>query len=178
MGVLVQRFMCARLFTGFEVHPGNARFVLEKVDMLPFHWVTQKHPPRGKDMSTSLLYHGFGLVGYRQVNQSFEGSKVTFRVEQPRERHRCSACERLTWRSIFSPRNSSTNGSLISSSAVTVSFGDFSRPRSIIAALLCDSLARHGEAYLRHVARCAGNRPSRRSRPSRMVIGCGGQPGT
>src|SRR6266700_947707 len=75
-----------------SVHPGNARFVLEKVDMLPFHWVTQKHPPRGKDMSTSLLYHGFGLVGYRQVNQSFEGGKVTFRVEQPRERHRCSAC--------------------------------------------------------------------------------------
>ncbi len=43
-------------------------------------------------MSTSLLYHAFGLVGYRQVNQSFEGGKVTFRVEQPRERHRCSAC--------------------------------------------------------------------------------------
>ena len=43
-------------------------------------------------MSTSLLYHAFGLVGYRQVNQSFKGGQVTFRVEQPRERHRCSAC--------------------------------------------------------------------------------------
>jgi transposase len=43
-------------------------------------------------MSTSLLYHAFGLVGYRYVNQSFEEGQVTFRVEQPRERHRCSAC--------------------------------------------------------------------------------------
>jgi transposase len=43
-------------------------------------------------MSTSLLYHAFGLVGYHYVNQTFEGGKVTFRIEQPRERHRCSAC--------------------------------------------------------------------------------------
>lgn len=43
-------------------------------------------------MSTSLLYHAFGLVGYRYVNQSFKGGQVSFRIEQPRERHRCSAC--------------------------------------------------------------------------------------
>jgi transposase len=43
-------------------------------------------------MSTSLLYHAFGLVGYHYVNQTFEGGKVTFRIEQPRERHRCSVC--------------------------------------------------------------------------------------
>ena len=43
-------------------------------------------------MSTSLLYHAFGLVGYRYVNQSFAGGQVTFRVEQPRERRSCSAC--------------------------------------------------------------------------------------
>lgn len=43
-------------------------------------------------MSTSLLYHAFGLVGYRYVNQSFKGGQVIFRIEQPRERHRCSAC--------------------------------------------------------------------------------------
>jgi len=43
-------------------------------------------------MSTSLLYHAFGLVGYRYVNQSFQGGEVTFRIEQPREKHRCSAC--------------------------------------------------------------------------------------
>src|SRR6185503_6252602 len=43
-------------------------------------------------MSTSLLYHGFGLVGYRYVSQSFQGGRVTFRIEQPRERLRCSQC--------------------------------------------------------------------------------------
>ena len=43
-------------------------------------------------MSTSLLYHAFGIVGYRQVSQSFEGGQVTFRIEQPRDRHRCSQC--------------------------------------------------------------------------------------
>ena len=43
-------------------------------------------------MSTSLLYHGFGIVGYRYVSQSFQEGEVTFRIEQPRERHRCSHC--------------------------------------------------------------------------------------
>jgi transposase len=43
-------------------------------------------------MSTSLLYHAFGIVGYRQVSQSFQEGQVTFRIEQPRERHRCSQC--------------------------------------------------------------------------------------
>lgn len=43
-------------------------------------------------MSTSLLYHGFGLVGYRYVNQTFQEGKVIFRIEQPRERLRCAEC--------------------------------------------------------------------------------------
>ena len=43
-------------------------------------------------MSTSLLYHSFGLVGYRFVSQSFQGGKVTFRIEQPRERLCCPEC--------------------------------------------------------------------------------------
>jgi transposase len=43
-------------------------------------------------MSTSLLYHGFGLVGYRYVSQSFQGGRVTFRIEQPRERLCCPQC--------------------------------------------------------------------------------------
>jgi len=43
-------------------------------------------------MSTSLLYHAFGIRGYREVRQSFEGGHVTFRIEQPRERHRCPQC--------------------------------------------------------------------------------------
>jgi transposase len=43
-------------------------------------------------MSTSLLYHAFGLVGYRYVKQSFQGGRVTFCIERPRERQRCSSC--------------------------------------------------------------------------------------
>jgi transposase len=43
-------------------------------------------------MSTSLLYHAFGLAGYRYVSQSFQGGKVIFRIEQARERLRCSQC--------------------------------------------------------------------------------------
>jgi transposase len=43
-------------------------------------------------MSTSLLYHGFGIVGYRYVNQKFQGGQVAFRIEQPRERLRCPDC--------------------------------------------------------------------------------------
>ena len=43
-------------------------------------------------MSTSLLYHGFGIVGYQYVSQQFQGGQVTFRIEQARERLRCSQC--------------------------------------------------------------------------------------
>jgi transposase len=43
-------------------------------------------------MSTSLLYHGFGLVGYRYVRQQFHEGQVIFHLEQARERLRCSHC--------------------------------------------------------------------------------------
>jgi transposase len=43
-------------------------------------------------MSTSLLYHRFGIVGYHYVHQKFEAGVTLFRIEQPRERLRCSAC--------------------------------------------------------------------------------------
>jgi transposase len=43
-------------------------------------------------MSTSLLYHAFGLVGYRYVRQDFREGRVIFRIEQPRERLRCTDC--------------------------------------------------------------------------------------
>jgi transposase len=43
-------------------------------------------------MSTSLLYHAFGIVGYRYLRQSFHEGKVTFHIEKPRERHCCSQC--------------------------------------------------------------------------------------
>ncbi len=43
-------------------------------------------------MSTSLLYHSFGLIGYRYVRQTFQGGQVTFRIEQPREHLCCPKC--------------------------------------------------------------------------------------
>jgi transposase len=43
-------------------------------------------------MSTSLLYHGFGLVGYHYVRQEFHEGKVIFHIGQPRERLRCPHC--------------------------------------------------------------------------------------
>jgi transposase len=43
-------------------------------------------------MSTSLLYHAFGVRGYRQLRETFREGRVIFHIEQPRERHRCSNC--------------------------------------------------------------------------------------
>ena len=43
-------------------------------------------------MSTSLLYHAFGLVGYQYVSQLFEEGEVILRIDQPRERLRCAHC--------------------------------------------------------------------------------------
>ena len=43
-------------------------------------------------MSTSLLYHGFGIRGYRYVKTEYEGGKVIFTVRQETQTLRCSAC--------------------------------------------------------------------------------------
>ena len=43
-------------------------------------------------MSTSLLYHRFRIVGYRHVREDFVNGMTIFRIEQPRERLRCSQC--------------------------------------------------------------------------------------
>jgi transposase len=43
-------------------------------------------------MSTSLLYHGFGLRGHRHLRTTFKNGHVIFRVEFKREELRCSVC--------------------------------------------------------------------------------------
>lgn len=43
-------------------------------------------------MSTSLLYHAFGVKGYRQSAILFKTGAVVIRIEQPREKLCCSAC--------------------------------------------------------------------------------------
>src|ERR1700730_999755 len=47
---------------------------------------------RRKRMSTSLLYHAFGIVGYQYRSQHFHEGKVTSRIEQPRDRLCCPQC--------------------------------------------------------------------------------------
>jgi len=43
-------------------------------------------------MSTSLLYHVFGIRGYEYRRSDFGEGRVCFSIEQPRERYRCSEC--------------------------------------------------------------------------------------
>jgi transposase len=43
-------------------------------------------------MSTSLLYHAFGLRGYRHVRSSFADGRVTLGIRQSRDQLRCSVC--------------------------------------------------------------------------------------
>ena len=43
-------------------------------------------------MSTSLLYHGFGLVGYTYVKTAYEEGKVIFTVKHKRNKLCCPAC--------------------------------------------------------------------------------------
>lgn len=43
-------------------------------------------------MSTSLMYHAFGLRGYHYVKSSFEGARVTFHIRTTRDQRRCSDC--------------------------------------------------------------------------------------
>jgi transposase len=56
-------------------------------------------------MSTSLLYHAFGLPGYRYLSSRFEEASVTFTIDRPRDRLRCSVCGSAeVWAQGGSPR--------------------------------------------------------------------------
>jgi transposase len=43
-------------------------------------------------MSTSFLYHAFGIRGYEYVRTEYEGSKVIFTIRQQAQTYRCGAC--------------------------------------------------------------------------------------
>jgi transposase len=43
-------------------------------------------------MSSSLLYHGFGIRGYRYVATQYEHGQIVMRIEPPRESLRCPCC--------------------------------------------------------------------------------------
>jgi transposase len=44
-------------------------------------------------MSTSLLYHAFGVRGYRYVRTKYVKGEMVFTMELPRESYRCPLCE-------------------------------------------------------------------------------------
>ena len=43
-------------------------------------------------MSTSLLYHAFGIRGYDYVSTAYEEGRVIFTIQQRRHTYRCSVC--------------------------------------------------------------------------------------
>ena len=43
-------------------------------------------------MSTSLLYHGFGIRGYRYVRTEYAEGEVVFTIQQDAKTCRCPAC--------------------------------------------------------------------------------------
>jgi transposase len=56
-------------------------------------------------MSTSLLYHGFGIRGYSYVNTEYEGGQVIFTIRQERGDLCCAVCgSRRVVRRGFQPR--------------------------------------------------------------------------
>lgn len=44
-------------------------------------------------MSTSILYHGFGVRGYEYVRTEYAEGEIWFTIEQPREALRCPLCD-------------------------------------------------------------------------------------
>jgi transposase len=48
----------------------------------------------GTIMSTSLLYHGFSIVGYRYLSTLFENGAIFFKIKQEREKLRCPVCNK------------------------------------------------------------------------------------
>ena len=43
-------------------------------------------------MSTSLLYHAFGIRGYHDSRTAYQGGETLFTIHQDPETCRCSAC--------------------------------------------------------------------------------------
>jgi transposase len=43
-------------------------------------------------MSTSLMYHAFGIRGYAYTRTEYQNGKVIFTIRQELETHRCSSC--------------------------------------------------------------------------------------
>jgi transposase len=62
------------------------------VDMLFPFGVASEGSSGEVSMSTSLLYHAFGLRGYQYVRTDYQGGRTTFTIRQPEKALRCPAC--------------------------------------------------------------------------------------
>jgi transposase len=56
-------------------------------------FATKQKLERRPHMSTSLLYHGFGLVGYQYIRTRYENGTIIFQVRQDRYDICCSSCQ-------------------------------------------------------------------------------------
>jgi transposase len=70
----------------------NACVSLENVDMVLSDGVITTISSEEKHMSTSLLYHRFGIRGYTYRSQHCVSGCTFFCIDQPREHLRCSEC--------------------------------------------------------------------------------------
>ena len=70
----------------------KARAGLKKADMLIPLGVASKAPNREVSMSTSLLYHAFGIRGYQYIRTDYQDGQTIFTIHQEPETCRCSAC--------------------------------------------------------------------------------------
>ena len=59
--------------------------------LIPFG-VVSKGPDREVSMSTSLLYHAFGVRGYDYVRTEYQGGQTIFTIRQEDKALRCPAC--------------------------------------------------------------------------------------
>ena len=65
---------------------------LKKADMLIPLGVVFRAPNREVSMSTSLLYHAFGIRGYQYTRTQYQGGRIIFTIHQGPESCCCSSC--------------------------------------------------------------------------------------
>jgi transposase len=65
---------------------------LKKADMLSPLGVASRAPKREVSMSTSLLYHRFGIRGYQYIRTDYQNGQTIFTIHQAPDTCCCSAC--------------------------------------------------------------------------------------
>jgi transposase len=61
-------------------------------DMMVSFGFVNNDPKERTNMSTSFLYHAYGLKGYQYVRTAYVQGQVDFTIQLPRERLRCPVC--------------------------------------------------------------------------------------